>query len=104
MYLGAWDVANSNENSSIISINLAEVVIHEEYESVTHANDIALIKLPDAVPLTAIIQPAKLATKRNVSIGDVARISGWQYPLREWDVSVSIYFLCLSCIFLMVSS
>jgi len=50
-----------------------QIITHERYDTITHVNDIALIKLSEAVPMAKHIRPA--CTPNN--IGPALTVGSW---------------------------
>ncbi|KAJ8719737.1 hypothetical protein PYW08_011912 [Mythimna loreyi] len=77
--LGAHSLYDRYENGRRV-VNVNELVIHPEYEPTTFTNDIALIKLANAVQITDTIRTIQLPY-RNISAFNFAgmggTVSGW---------------------------
>ncbi|CAM9104221.1 unnamed protein product, partial [Lampetra planeri] len=76
VYLGreTQQGVNSNEESRLVS----QVIRHEDYDSETIDNDIALLQLSSAVEFTSYIRPVCLPTQGSVfDAGTSCWITGW---------------------------
>ena len=62
MGLGVWDGSKTDEVGSV-HVSTTNIVIHDDYNSNTFANDIALIYLPEEVTLTDKIRTVCLPPK-----------------------------------------
>ncbi|XP_065361091.1 brachyurin-like [Calliphora vicina] len=106
--LGATNIDDPNEVGQIrITVNEASFIVHEDYDEATLDNDIALIRLTEAVVYNEYISNIKLP--KNVGpypsyAGEMARISGWGKEssaatnitniLRYADVCIQPNFIC----------
>nr|AYV99564.1 venom polypeptide [Dolopus genitalis] len=81
VFLGAHDITKPDEpGRMIIKIEPKHMVVNEDYDRVTAENDIALIRLPVKVPLSATLQTISMPRfssrgKNYEGLGGV--ISGW---------------------------
>ncbi|MCL4156527.1 UNVERIFIED_CONTAM: hypothetical protein GTU68_059876, partial [Idotea baltica] len=75
--LGSHD--RSESETSSITVDVEEIIVHESYNSRTYVNDIALIKLSDPVTFTEEISPVCLPfSYQSLDItGETATASGW---------------------------
>ncbi|XP_072379817.1 chymotrypsin-like [Diabrotica undecimpunctata] len=63
-----------------ITVNAASWKQHEKYDRSTIDNDIAVVILPNEIPVSPTINYSKLPSKTDVNtdfVGDNARVSGW---------------------------
>ncbi|KAF7265675.1 hypothetical protein GWI33_020759 [Rhynchophorus ferrugineus] len=90
-YLGVynWDTLEGFvQMSGTIPIN--KVYQHENFNATTFENDIAIIELDiPARPIKGLVEIANLATEEDVQLGQVGRVSGWYYPIRESNQGLS---------------
>lgn len=85
--LGAHDLRNiGNDDDHTIDYNIAERIRHPEYRASSQYNDIALIKMDRAVPLTPYVRPACLPTMAAVPTTR-AIATGWGHL--QWKGSPS---------------
>ncbi|XP_050544251.1 transmembrane protease serine 9-like [Daktulosphaira vitifoliae] len=80
--LGELDLnSDISDGASPIDVPVEKVLIHEEYNSRTHANDIAVLKLKNSISFNSLIQPiclpisSDLRTKKFVK--SILKIAGW---------------------------
>ncbi|XP_023301945.2 brachyurin [Lucilia cuprina] len=78
VYLGTKSVDESLESGKVI-LRSNKFIVHERFNPVTAANDIALVKLPEDVQFTARIKPATLpySMKSNQFTGSKVVATGW---------------------------
>ncbi|XP_070141876.1 chymotrypsin-2-like [Drosophila kikkawai] len=77
IYFGAVDKSNKSEiGQHRLVVKRQNFVIHQEYDTVYHYNDIALIRLPVDVAFDEYIKPAKLPQPGEVYPSE-AIVSGW---------------------------
>jgi len=75
LLLGAHNLSAVEDNR--ITYTSTEYVIHEDWDSYWLRNDVALIKLPEAVTLNSYINTVQLASGSNTYSGDTSRVLGW---------------------------
>jgi len=74
--LGAHEVESDTEDH--ITISGSKVTVHPDWDSNTLENDVSVIQLSQAAPLSAKIQPVKLApSNAGDYAGETAQASGW---------------------------
>lgn len=74
--LGAHNLDESDKIGGILD-STNSVVIHDQYDPVTHSNDLALIKLSKAVEFTDKIQPALLPNDTDLIVPESVIAIGW---------------------------
>ncbi|XP_019892254.1 brachyurin-like [Musca domestica] len=91
IYLGAIDVRNHNEKGQQrIYSSKSYIIVHEQWNGQTMANDISLIKMPVIIDFNDRIQPAVLPKKNGQYSsyeGELVWASGWG---RDSDEASSI--------------
>lgn len=75
LLLGAHNLSAVEDNRK--AYTSTEYVVHEEWDSAWLRNDIALIKLPEAVTLNSYINTIQLASGSNTYSGETSRVLGW---------------------------
>ncbi|CAL4200464.1 unnamed protein product, partial [Meganyctiphanes norvegica] len=75
--IGFTDRSRQNSGSKLYQIHPTDIKTHEEYVETTLENDIALIYLPEEVPLSEQIQTICLATDDLIPFGETAIAAGW---------------------------
>lgn len=73
-----------------------EIKIHEQYDSVDIVNDVAVIKLPQAVNLTDAVKTVALPNRTDINntyVGTVGKISGWGVTSVFGDVSETLQYI-----------
>ncbi|XP_060535652.1 uncharacterized protein LOC132707737 [Cylas formicarius] len=81
--LGAHNFRNTSEPTQVVVTvpSSRDVIVHEQYDSTTLRNDIALIRLPQSVALTSAIQVAQLPSRSRstpgTNVNDVTVALGW---------------------------
>ncbi|XP_075054438.1 transmembrane protease serine 11F [Mixophyes fleayi] len=77
--LNSWTVVlGTNSLSSGSGLNLQNIIIHENYSSDTHINDIALLKLSNPLNFTKYIQPVCLPeTSDHFPDNSSCYVTGW---------------------------
>ncbi|CAB3247135.1 unnamed protein product [Arctia plantaginis] len=77
--LGAHSLYDRFENGRRV-VNVAELVVHPDWDPVTFANDIALLRLANVVQFTETVSPVRLPYRR-ISLFNLAglgaTVSGW---------------------------
>ncbi|KAK2916546.1 hypothetical protein Q8A67_000920 [Cirrhinus molitorella] len=75
VYLGrqSQELPNPNE----VSISVSQIILHPEYNSFSHDNDIALLHLSSPVNFTSYIQPVCLAAEGSTFNSDTMWLTGW---------------------------
>ncbi|KAK0149751.1 Transmembrane protease serine 9 [Merluccius polli] len=74
--LGRQSQENSNPNE--VSLNIAEIIIHPEYDTFSGDNDICLLRLSSPVEFTNYIMPVCLAAQSStIHAGTVSWVTGW---------------------------
>ena len=74
--IGEYNLGDSNLQYPHIDMRVAERIIHEKFNFLTFENDIALLRLPEAINLAPHIIPICIAPYKNYT-GSMATISGW---------------------------
>ncbi|CAM4626246.1 unnamed protein product [Leuciscus chuanchicus] len=76
VYLGRRTQQGVNTNE--ISRNVVTIIVHPSYDSNTHDNDIALLRLSSTVTFNDYIRPVCLAAQNSIfSAGTSSWITGW---------------------------
>ncbi|XP_036446362.1 transmembrane protease serine 9-like [Colossoma macropomum] len=76
VYLGMQSLSSSNPNS--VSRSVLQLIVHDNYDPVTHDNDIALLQLSSSVAFTNYIKPVCLATAGSTFFnGTLTWVTGW---------------------------
>ncbi|XP_063337905.1 polyserase-2-like [Pelmatolapia mariae] len=76
VYLGLQSLQGENPNK--VSRNVAKIILHPNYDSVTNNNDIALLRLSSPVRFTDYIRPVCLAASGSVfNNGTDSWVTGW---------------------------
>lgn len=78
VYLGTKSVDDSIENGKVV-LRSNKFIVHEHFNPVTAANDIALVKLPEDVQFTQRIKPAILPRHMRAEqfVGSKVVATGW---------------------------
>ncbi|KAL6476704.1 hypothetical protein MHYP_G00152030 [Metynnis hypsauchen] len=76
VYLGMQALSSSNPNS--VSRSVSQVIVHPNYSTPTHDNDIALLRLNSSVTFTNYITPVCLAAAGSTFFnGTLTWVTGW---------------------------
>ncbi|PNF34236.1 hypothetical protein B7P43_G17518 [Cryptotermes secundus] len=79
--LGELDLKDDNDGATPTDILIVDRKVHEEYNPTTFVNDIAILRLQDAVTFTALIRPICLPLAPEIRTRDFVRnfpyIAGW---------------------------
>ncbi|RXN03470.1 transmembrane protease serine 9-like protein [Labeo rohita] len=75
VYLGrqSQELPNPNE----VSRNVSQVIVHPEYNNLSHDNDMALLRLSSPVAFSNYIQPVCLAANGSTFNNDTMWVTGW---------------------------
>lgn len=91
----------SNGGTGGLQVTSREFIVHENYESFSIRNDVAVIKLPAKVNLTAQIQPVQLPSGEQLQSDFVNRTviaSGWGLQMNGGGVASTLQFASLNVI------
>jgi secreted trypsin-like serine protease len=87
----AAGITDRTDNINGQYINVAQVIIHPDYDPATSNNDVALIRLDVPLNFNARVLPIKLTNSLSHSyIGQTARVTGWGNTLDGTNPSPSI--------------
>jgi len=97
--MGAHNIHSSSEETQV-RVTSTDFFTHENWNSFTLSNDLALIRMPSPIKFTPEIQPVCLPTYTDASddfVGEMVTLTGWGRPsdsasgisevLREVDVT-----------------
>ncbi|XP_069970812.1 brachyurin-like [Penaeus vannamei] len=82
--LGAHNLLEAEDTQ--VTMSSSDFFAHEDWDSFTVANDIALVRLPTPVEFTDSIAPVKLPSS-DISVGTIATPTGWG---RQSDTAAAI--------------
>lgn len=98
LLLGAHNLSAVEDNR--IAYTSTEYVLHEDWDSYWLRNDIALIKLPEAVTLNSYINTVQLASGSNTYSGETSRVLGWGVTtLGRLTIVICMFFLTFNQLF-----
>ncbi|XP_051173404.1 venom serine protease Bi-VSP-like [Leptopilina boulardi] len=79
--LGDLDLFSNTDNVQPLDVLIEKYILHPEYSATTYTNDIAILKLKDNIPFSALIHPICLPLADDIRKRDFARtfpfIAGW---------------------------
>ncbi|KAL7850297.1 hypothetical protein SRHO_G00196460 [Serrasalmus rhombeus] len=78
VYLGDQSLSNQGSNTNVVSRSVSKLIMHPDYSSSTHDNDITLLKLSSSVTFTNYITPICLAAAGSTFFnGTLTWVTGW---------------------------
>uniref|UniRef100_A0AAR2L979 Peptidase S1 domain-containing protein n=1 Tax=Pygocentrus nattereri TaxID=42514 RepID=A0AAR2L979_PYGNA len=78
VYLGDQSLSNQGSNTNVVTRSVSKLIIHPDYSSSTHDNDLALLKLSSSVTFTNFITPICLAAAGSKFFnGTLTWVTGW---------------------------
>ncbi|XP_047486377.1 chymotrypsin BII-like [Penaeus chinensis] len=80
--LGAHNIFEAEDTQ--VTMSSSDFFTHEDWDSFSLANDIALVRLPTPVDFTESIAPVKLPSS-DISVGTTATPTGWGRPADSAD-------------------
>ena len=60
-------------------VTISKIIIHPDYEGLTHKNDFAILSLSESVSFSYKIQPICLPATPNYKEGGAATVTGWGF-------------------------
>ncbi|XP_026807478.1 serine protease Hayan-like [Rhopalosiphum maidis] len=75
--LGDLNLQNENDGAHPVEFSVDEIIIHPDYNKTSKYNDIALIRLDNAVKFNDHIRPACLNNNENIDYSHKVTATGW---------------------------
>ncbi|CAL4144117.1 unnamed protein product, partial [Meganyctiphanes norvegica] len=75
--IGFTDKTHQVPGASVFSITRSNIITHGGFTNETLSHDIAIVRLPEEVTLSNIIQPICIGTNQQIPFGGKATASGW---------------------------
>jgi secreted trypsin-like serine protease len=91
---------NLKDSTSGVRYKVAQIYMHEEYDSVATNNDIAILELETAITNVSAIKPLTPELEASLKVGDLMTVMGWgnmsvtdepSYPTVLQEVDVALY-------------
>lgn len=89
-----------NDRTSGVRYKVAQIYMHEDYDSVATNNDIAILELETAITNVSPIKPMTPELEATLNVGDLLTVMGWgnmsvteepSYPTILQEVDVELY-------------
>jgi len=95
--LGDLNLQNDNDGAHPVEFLVEEILIHPEYNKTSKYNDIALLRLDNAVKFNDHIRPACLNNNDNIDYSHKVTATGWGSI--EYGNLRHQYLICVLSIF-----
>uniref|UniRef100_A0A182R5K1 Peptidase S1 domain-containing protein n=1 Tax=Anopheles funestus TaxID=62324 RepID=A0A182R5K1_ANOFN len=97
VHLGAVDFDNQTNDGRQVLVS-TEFFKHEKYNPLFLANDVALVKLPQKVEFSELVQPVQLPTGNSDYAGDGVVVSGWGLMENGGQVAQKLQYATLQVV------